>query len=179
MKKYFLIVSLLVSLQITAQQKWFSGSFNSNSQYYVNDSKTGDFTEDDRFRSNNYLKLDAIYKNFTFGIQIEGYAPQAILNYSPSFDKEIGLSSFYANYKTKNLDVTVGNFYEQFGNGLVLRSWEDRQLGINNALLGGKIKYSPTQNIHLTALYGKQKKDSKFQMGKFLDLILKLIFLKY
>ncbi len=166
MKKYFLIFSLLVSLQITAQQKWFSGSFNSNSQYYVNDSKTGDFTEDDKFRSNNYLKLDAFYKNFTFGIQIEGYAPQAILNYSPGYDKEIGLSLFYANYKTKNLDVTVGNFYEQFGNGLILRTWEDRQLGINNALLGGKIKYSPTQNIHLTALYGKQKKGFKISDGE-------------
>ncbi|SDW36253.1 hypothetical protein SAMN05444411_101573 [Lutibacter oricola] len=170
MKKYLLLVAVVVSIQVSAQEKWFSGSFNSNSQYYVDDSKTGDFTEDDRFRSNNYLKLDALYKNFSFGVQIEGYVPQAILNFSPTFNKEIGLATYFANYKNEKLDITVGHFYEQFGSGLVLRSWEDRELGINNALMGGKVNYTPINAIQLTALYGKQRKGFELSNGEVFGL---------
>ncbi|PID69764.1 MAG: thiol:disulfide interchange protein [Flavobacteriales bacterium] len=35
-----------------------SVGFESNMQYYVDDKKTGDFKEDHRFRSNNYLKVN-------------------------------------------------------------------------------------------------------------------------
>ena len=168
MKKIGLLIIAFLSIQAYSQENWFSGSFNSNAQYYLDDDKTGDFNNDDRFRSNNYLKLDARFNNFTFGIQIEGYAPQAILNFSPNFDKKIGLGNYYANYRTEKLDVTIGHFYEQFGNGLILRSWEDRELGINNALIGGRIKYTPASYIELTALYGKQRKGFEMSDGEIL-----------
>ena len=61
------------------------------------------------------------------------------------------------NYRNSKLNITAGHFYSQFGSGLVLRNWEDRQLGINNALQGGKIVYDPVSFISLTALYGKQR----------------------
>jgi hypothetical protein len=59
MKKISLLIIALLSIQAYSQENWFSGSFNSNAQYYLDDDKTGDFNDDDRFRSNNYLKLDA------------------------------------------------------------------------------------------------------------------------
>ena len=37
--------------------KNFTSSFESNSAYYTDDSKTGDFNFDNRFRSNNYINL--------------------------------------------------------------------------------------------------------------------------
>jgi len=168
MKKIILIALALFTFQAYSQEKNISGSFISNSQYYLDDNKTGDFNEDNRFRSNNYLKIDGNYNNFSIGIQLEGYAPQAILNYSPTFNKEIGLGNYYLNYKTKKLDITAGHFYEQFGNGLILRSWEDKELGINNALVGGRINYSPTKEIYLTALYGKQRAGFKLSDGEIL-----------
>jgi len=168
MKKIILIALALFTFQAYSQEKNISGSFISNSQYYLDDNKTGDFNEDNRFRSNNYLKIDGNYNNFSIGIQLEGYAPQAILNYSPAFDKEVGLGNYYLNYKTKKLDITAGHFYEQFGNGLILRSWEDKELGINNALVGGRINYSPTKEIYLTALYGKQRAGFKLSDGEIL-----------
>ena len=158
----------MLAFQAYSQENWFSGSFNSNAQYYLDDDKTGDFNEDDRFRSNNYLKLDARFNNFTFGIQIESYAPQAILNFAPTFNKKIGLGNYYANYRTEKLDITAGHFYEQFGNGLILRSWENKELGINNALIGGRIKYAPLNYLQLTALYGKQRKGFDVSDGEIL-----------
>ena len=36
----------------------------------------------------------------------------------------------------RGIDVTIGNFYDQFGSGLVFRSYEERNLGIDNAMDG-------------------------------------------
>ncbi len=157
MKRLPILFILPFSMALSAQEFSFSGNFTSFSQYYVDDKKTGDFTEKDRFRSNNYLKLNSEIDKFSFGLQIEGYAPQAILNYSPSFDEQIGVATYFANYKNEKLDITAGYFYEQFGNGLIFRSWEDQQLGLNNALRGGKIKYAPFQYLQFIGLYGKHR----------------------
>ena len=157
MNKYILGLFFLSVFHLNAQQKWFSGSVYSTGQYYLDDTKTGDFSEDNRFRSNNYLKMDARLNQFSFGLQLEGYAPQSILNFSPEFDREIGLATYYVKYESQNLNVTAGTFYEQFGSGMILRSWEDKELGLNNALEGGNIHYRPFAFLELKALYGKHR----------------------
>jgi hypothetical protein len=134
-------------------------------QYYVDDDVTGEFTEEDRFRSNNYLKIDYGISKFQFGLQIESYYPKPLLNYSPHFDKKVGIGTFFVTYKTKKTEATLGYFYEQFGSGLILRSWEDRQLGINNALRGARFKYNPDERLSFTALVGKQRVGFKVSEG--------------
>ena len=57
----------------------------------------------------------------------------------------------------EDLDVTIGSFYEQYGSGMILRAYEERQLGIDNALDGIKVKYSPFKGIYLKGLIGKQR----------------------
>lgn len=161
MKKTIFLALFLFSGIIFAQEDdHLSIGFESNSQYYVDDEKTGDFTESERFRSNNYLKVDYFYSNFFVGFQAEGYAPNALLNYAPNLD-ETNIALYYAGYKSEKLEVTAGYFYEQYGSGLILRSWEDRQLGINNALRGAKVKFSPSENIEFSALYGNQRSGFK------------------
>ena len=54
--------------------------------------------------------------------------------------------------------ITIGDVYGQFGSGMVLRLYEDRALGVDNALRGGKIEISPYKGIYLTALGGKQRR---------------------
>lgn len=141
-----------------AQTKnYFSAGFETIAQYYVDDNKIGNIDEGDHFRSNNYLSLDYTFKNFKIGTQLEGYIPQALLNYSSSFDKQIGFATYYVQFKNKKIDLIAGSFYEQFGSGLIFRSWEDRQLGLNNSLLGAKLNYSPNEFISITGIYGKQR----------------------
>jgi hypothetical protein len=136
-----------------------------NMQYYVDDSVTGDFTEEDNFRSNNYLKVDYGVSKFEFGLQLESYYPKPLLNYSPNFDKKIGIGTFHTTYKSKKLEATLGYYYEQFGSGLILRTWEDRQLGINNALRGVRLKYNPNDKLNFTALFGNQRVGFKVSEG--------------
>ncbi len=156
-RKLIFGVLILISTNAKAQ---LSGGFESNSALYIDDTKIKleQIEARQRFRSNNYLRLDYKLKNFTAGVQLEAYVPKALLNYSPNLNKT-NLGTYYVKYKNDKLrlEATAGHFYEQFGSGLVLRTWEDRQLGIANSIVGGLVKYSPLEFIHFTALYGKQR----------------------
>lgn len=160
--KYFLVIIMVLSTSLIISQEKakpkgnLSIGIESNLQYNLFDELENKLTEDN-FRSNNYANISYAISNYTFGIQLEGYAPKAILNFSPSYDKQIGLATVFAKYRNKKTEITLGHFYEQFGSGLTLRSWEDRQLGINNALLGGRIKYNATNDIELTGLIARQR----------------------
>ncbi|GGW72592.1 hypothetical protein DFQ11_10197 [Winogradskyella epiphytica] len=150
----FIFAQLLDNLRI---------GLESNSAWYNDDKKTGSFYDtenqdgDKHIRSNNYLKLDySFLKNFQASVQIESYEPLALINYSPNLEGT-NIGTYSLNYKSSKLDVTAGHYYAQFGSGLILRNWEDRQLGLNNALFGGKVEYTPMESIHLTGLYGKQR----------------------
>ncbi|MDE5422721.1 DUF6029 family protein [Ancylomarina sp. DW003] len=159
----FVVLSQETNTQEKTRFKRFlnnlSGSFESNAQWYLDDDKTGDFEEDEHIRANSYLKLDYNFLgNFSIGLQAESYMPEPLLNYDWLYNEKFDLAQYYVNYKTKKLDVTAGYFYEQFGNGLVFRAWEDRALGVNNSIRGGKVRYNPTDFLELTALYGKQRR---------------------
>jgi hypothetical protein len=145
--------------QKSKKNKWgkLTGSVESNIQFYnKEDKELGFVAPDDRFRSNNYFKLDYTYQSLTIGTQLESYEKNALLGY-PENLKGTGITNYYVNYASKKINVTAGHFYEQFGSGLVLRAWEDRQLGLNNALFGGRIIVKPTGNTTLKLLSGKSR----------------------
>ena len=163
---FYIIIFLLHSPIVNSQiLKNLTSSYESYSAYYLDDSKTGDFSYEDRFRSNNYLNLkSSIVNNWNFELQIESYLPTALLNYSPNF-KDTGISTFKIEYNKKDLNISLGNFYEQFGSGMILRSWEDRSLGINNSIRGLNVKYRINDKINFTTLIGNQKKGFKYSKG--------------
>ena len=101
------------------------GSFESNAQWYTNDVNRKIQHDTVPLRSNNYLALNANYGRFTVGTQIESSVNEALLNFNPLYRKT-DFGTYFANYKSNKLEVTLGHFYEQFGSGLALRSWEDR-----------------------------------------------------
>lgn len=151
-------------------EQQFSAGIESNSQYYVDDKETGDFNENHRFRSNNYFKLDYSFSNFFATAQFESYAPEALLNFSPNLDSPFNFSTYTIGYKNDKVEASIGHFYEQFGSGLILRSWEDRDLGLNNALFGGTFLYHFSDNINASILYGKQKVGFDLSDGKILGI---------
>lgn len=156
----FIFISFIANSQILDN---LSIGLESNTVWYNDDNETGDFFDtanndsDKHIRSNSYLKIDYNFlENLTASVQIESYEPFALLNYSKNYEGT-NLGTYSLNYRDSKLNITAGHFYSQFGSGLILRNWEDRQLGINNALQGGKIVYDPFSFISLTALYGKQR----------------------
>ena len=173
-QKIHLLLILLAFLNcsfISSQLlKNLTSSYESFSAYYLDDPKTGDFNYNNRFRSNNYLNIKSnIAKNWNLELQIESYTPNALLNYSPNL-KDTGVSTFKFQYINEKIDLTIGNFYQQFGSGMILRSWEDRSLGINNSIRGLNANYRINDQINITALYGAQKKGFKYSKGYVLGI---------
>jgi hypothetical protein len=143
----------------------FYGGFESNSQWYLNDTETKVSHPEAPLRSNNYLLVNYKYKNWAFGVQVESYEERALLNYNSGFDGT-NVGTYFAQYKTDKVDVTLGYFYEQFGSGLLLRGWEDRALGINNSLRGGRVVYKPTSFLTFKGVYGQQRSGFEVSNGK-------------
>lgn len=136
---------------------YFYGGFESNSQWLQTDRDLGFTAPESQFRSNNYFRLNYSHGKFTAGVQYESYLPKALLGYAPAFDGNDGIATYYVNFRDETLDITAGYFYDQFGSGLILRSYEDRQLGVNNALRGIKVKFTPTDYLTIKGDYGKQR----------------------
>ena len=132
------------------------GGFESNSQWYLNDKERKIDQPEDPLRSNNYLFINYQYKKWSTGIQVEGYEKNALLNYNPLFEGT-DVATYYVSYKSDKFQATVGHFYEQFGSGLLFRAWEDRALGINTALRGGRIIYNPINALNIKAMVGQQR----------------------
>lgn len=158
MRKVYTLLFLLGALSVSAQkQGYFYGELETNAQYLQDDESIGVTAPEDPFRANSYLKLNYNYGNITVGLQYEAYLPSALLGYDPILNGDNGVATYYVNYRDEKFDITAGHFYEQFGSGLILRSWEDRQLGINSALKGIRVKAYLTKDLDLTALYGEQR----------------------
>jgi hypothetical protein len=172
MKKFIFIGLLNLSSVVFAQEKGkISGGFESNAQWYLNDKCLFDEFHNstahpvDPLRSNNYLFVNYKIKNWAFGIQGEGFWNQALLNYNPKL-KDANVATYFAQFKNDKIDVTAGYFYEQFGSGLLLRSWEDRALGINNALRGLRFIYKPAKYFTIKTLFGQQRTGFDVSEGK-------------
>jgi len=130
-----------------------SGSFQSRTHYYFNDPGQGVIMPSDPFASNNYLWLQ--YKNgpVSIGMQYEAYMPP--LQGFPYQREGNAITHRYLRFTKKIIDVTAGNFYEQFGSGLSFRSYEERALGINNSIDGFRLILEPVEGIKIKTIYGK------------------------
>ena len=102
-------------------------------------------------------RADILYTNgdFSAGLRFEAYQ-NPMLGFDAQW-KGQGLANYFVAYNGRRLSVTAGNFYEQFGSGLILRAYEDRYLGLDNALLGLNVTFRPWDGVTIKALAGKQR----------------------
>ena len=150
-----LLLVLCLPVSLRAQERGsVTGSLESNSIYYLDDAVLG--KPEHPWGSNNYLKLDYALGGFTAGLQAE-YYPQALAGY-PSELQGAGLTGLYASWTGDWVEATAGSFFEQLGSGLLLRTWEDRELGLNNVLTGGRLSFhTPNRGLSLKLLGGLPK----------------------
>lgn len=102
-------------------------------------------------------RADILYTNgnFSAGLRFEAYQ-NPMLGFNSKYQGQ-GIANYFAAYNGDKLSVTVGNFYEQFGSGMILRAYEDRYLGVDNSLLGLNVALRPFEGVTVKALAGKQR----------------------
>lgn len=136
----------------------FNGSFENYSQYYFRDSAIGASVPPDRVGANSFLKLDYNNGRFSAGVQMESYMP-ALLGFFPVFvEPQSKIVNKYFKYSGDKFSIQVGDFYEQFGSGMIFRAFENRQIGINNALEGVSIYAEPLKFMKVKAVYGRARR---------------------
>ena len=149
-------VMLLVAMPSVNAQVTVSGSIQSDILVPQDDDKIGTEHSDDKVLTNTYLDLNLGSKYVDAGARFE-FLKYPLPGYEPDF-KGWGVPHFYVKGHYKNVELTAGDYYEQFGSGFVLRTYEERSLGIDNALRGGRIVYKPVSGVTLKALTGKQRR---------------------
>lgn len=132
-----------------------SGNLESNFQLLRADDKIGAEQPDEKALLNSYINVNYRNSGFKAGMRLEAYLP-AILGYPDRFDGA-GLGYRYVGYENELVDVTVGNFYEQFGSGLIFRSYEDRALGVDNMMNGISLNLRPYKGVTIKTVYGRQR----------------------
>lgn len=132
-----------------------SGNISSTVQYYNEDTLINAAEPDHKLGANSFANINFNKGNFSAGVRLESYL-NPLEGYPQGFNGS-GIGYRFANWNSDGLDITVGNFYDQFGSGMILRIWESRQLGIDNAMDGLKVKYNPYKGVYLKGLIGKQR----------------------
>jgi hypothetical protein len=150
-------LALLLTAGMFAQKKsLFSGSITSINHLYHTDRAINFIRPVNPFATNTITQLNYSFSDFTAGLQYEAYLPP--LSGYPYQLEGNKITGRYFRYSKESLDVTVGSFYEQFGNGIIYRSYENRELGINSSTDGLKVIFRPLPYLRITALYGAQRR---------------------
>jgi len=164
MKKVITILIFTVALTsiVTAQgflsKSQVHGSFEIDGMYYQADDALG-ITESDIdgniFGFNAFADIIYSIGDFSAGFRYEAYLPP-IAGFDRSLDGQ-GFPYLWASYTTDKFSFTVGNFYEQFGNGLTLRTYQEWTLGYDNSINGARVVYEPVKGLILKGVYGTQR----------------------
>lgn len=135
-----------------------TGNMQIDAQMYGDDEKLGinDSTLNyKRFGTNNFANIRYTNGNFNAGFRFESYL-NPMVGYDSRYEG-VGVPYWFVNYTLGTLEMTAGHFYEQFGSGLILRSWEEWTLGYDNNIYGVNAKFSPTKGVTIKGLVGVQR----------------------
>ena len=133
------------------------GSIQSDILLPQEDQKIGTGTYKDDVLTNTYADLSVAYKQFEVGGRFE-FLEHPLPGFENDF-KGWGVPHLYAKYNSgKGVEVTLGDVYDQFGSGFIFRAYEERSLGIDNAIRGGRVSINAIKGVRFKALGGMQRR---------------------
>ena len=166
MKNYFLLLTF-ISLGFTSfAQDLLDGNLHGNFQIdvqtYKKDSLIGAPFVPEKALMNGFTILNYTKGHFTAGLRYESYL-NPLQGFDPRY-KGSGITNRFVTYSVEKMEITAGNYYEQFGSGLLLRTYYEPSLGFDNSLDGFRLKFNPLKGIVLKTIWGRQR--SFFVLGE-------------
>ena len=164
MHSKFFAASVLMAAMATGQA-WAQdgdkvsvhGSIQSDILVPQEDNKIGTGTYKEDVLTNTYADINIAYKSLEVGTRLE-FTEYPLPGFEPD-SKGWGVPYLYAKFKTgKGVDVTLGDFYDQFGSGLIFRTYEERSLGIDNSIRGAHVAVNAIKGVQFKALGGVQRR---------------------
>lgn len=152
---YFIPLPLL-AIDLFKQKVSLQGSIQSDILFPEEDNAINSGSYSDKILTNTYLSLNLQSQYVNAGGRLE-YLSHPL----PGFEKDFagwGVPYFYVTGKFKNIALTLGDFYEQFGSGFIFRTYEERSLGIDNSIRGAHLAVDCFSGVRLRILGGKQRR---------------------
>ena len=117
---FILSYTLLNGQETTKDMGKISGNFEMSTKYYNVDTLIGAPIVPEKLRMNGFCNVIYTKDKFRAGIRYESYQ-KALQGFPVGYDGN-GIPFRYVGYTLDNIDITVGNFYEQFGQGMIFRT---------------------------------------------------------
>lgn len=156
----FLLYVGSVSAQDTSKspfKNWtLSGSVQSDILIPEKDKNIGAEHYSEFALTNTFANLRLSNKYIEAGARFE-YTEHPLPGFEPDYGG-YGVPHFFIKGNYKNTELTLGDFYDQFGSGLIFRTYEERSLGIDNALRGVRLVVEPFHGMRIKALGGRQRR---------------------
>ncbi len=144
-----------------AETSALSGSLQANGNFYIRDSAIGAANipqyDHQLVGADAWLTLNYNSSGYDIGVRFDVYQNSQLLNPRESYSAS-GIGRFYLKKRVDKLTIYGGYIYDQVGSGIIFRSYEDRPLGIDNALVGLNLDYQITENWHAKVFSGRQKR---------------------
>ena len=134
----------------------FHGSVQADILFPEEDDAIETGSYNDKILFNTYADLNMISRYVDAGVRVE-FMKWPLPGYENDF-KGWGVPNIYVKGRYKGFELTGGDFYEQFGSGFILRTYEERSLGIDNSIRGGRLKITALDGVRFTVLGGLQRR---------------------
>ena len=131
------------------------GSLQSDVLLPQEDENIGTGSYDSWALTNTYADLYLMSRYVDAGARFE-FTQYPLPGFEPGF-KGWGFPHIYVKGKIKGAELTVGDMYDQFGSGFIFRTYEERSLGIDNALRGARINLTAIPGVQWKVLGGVQR----------------------
>lgn len=149
----------MITVGLAAQENvTLNGSIQSDILLPQEDNAIGTkYDSNSDFLTNTYADLHLRSKWVDAGARLE-YMDYPL----PGFESDFqgwGVPHLYVKGKFgRGWEVTLGDFYDQFGSGFIFRAYEERSLGIDNSLRGIRLNMSAIDGLNLKLLGGVQRR---------------------
>lgn len=153
-----LLLAGLAVTTVNAQENKVAvhGSIQSDILIPQEDHKIGTGTYNDWGLTNTYAEVGLTSKHIEAGVRAE-YLEHPLPGFDDPRFNGWGVSNIYVKALGNGFDVTVGDFYDQFGSGFVFRTYEERSLGIDNSIRGARLNVNAVKGANLKLLGGVQR----------------------
>lgn len=141
-------------------QGHLSGDLMANVNFFQRDTAIGAANNPlyDNYLSGGeaWLGLRYSHKGFIATLRMDAFHNSNLYNPVQALNG-FGIGAWSLTKEVEKLTITGGYIYDQIGSGILFRSYEDRGLLIDNALVGLRLKYDLTDNIMVKAFTGQSK----------------------
>ena len=145
--------------QPTDDKGHLSGDVEVDATWFDRDTLIGTSTTQylhEKSSTEGWFTLNYLISGWSFTARYDMYSNSALLDPTIAYTGQ-GLGFYQIDKKIDKWEFTAGDFYDQFGSGILFRAWQNRYLGLDYAVQGVRVQYTPDDSFMIKGFAGQQK----------------------